>query len=64
MGRYNTFNIGQPNTRRSGRGSLLLVDPNVAAYRHADVNDGRYNGDLGIINFKNNKVSSVEFSPD
>lgn len=64
MGKYNAFNIGQPNTRVAASGNLVLVDPNVAAYRHADVNNGQYNGDIGVVRFKNNKVSGIEFMPD
>lgn len=34
------------------------------ALRHADENNGAYNGDIGIVQFKNDRVVDVKFSPD
>lgn len=63
---YSHYNrlFGIRNTRRLPSGELVLVEPDFAVYKHSTPNDGAYNAAVGIVNFKNGKVTGVEYHGD
>lgn len=49
-----------PTTTAAGNGNLTMA--NALVFRHSD--DGRFNSDWGVIEFKAGRVSRVQFLPD
>lgn len=66
MGDYNHYNtlFGFQNTRRAPSGELVLIHPDYATYKHSTPDDGAYNAASGVVNFKDGKVTGVQYIGD